>query len=100
MRIQPGRRHIARGLAQHLDPPDRIDRETAQAVAQVAPGIEVPVVAVVNQALGRNGSDVDLVAPRFQASISMRWRSNKALAISVKKRGSMARLAIDSSLTR
>lgn len=38
--------------------------------------------------------------PRFQASISMRLRSSRAIVMSVKNRSSIVRLAIDNSRTR
>src|SRR5574340_791815 len=47
-------RHVARRLLQHLRAADGIDGKAAQVVAQVAPGVEIPVVAVMYQALRRD----------------------------------------------
>ncbi len=40
---------------------DTIKRKPPQTIAHMAPGIEVPVVAVMNQALGRDFSQGDLI---------------------------------------
>ena len=50
------------GLGQRLDGADAFDGEVAQAFFVVAPGVEVPVVAVVGEALGGNFAGAGLVA--------------------------------------
>lgn len=53
-RIQGGLGDIARRGIEALCRADALERETAQPVAPVAPGIEIPVVPVVHEALGRD----------------------------------------------
>ena len=43
------------------DRADTIKRKPPQTIAHMAPGIEVPVVAIMNEALGRDFSQRDLV---------------------------------------
>src|SRR5690606_24111867 len=46
------RGYVLRGAFEQFDMADAVDGEVAQVVTQVAPGVEVPVLAIVDEALG------------------------------------------------
>ena len=54
---------LARRLVDHRRVADAVEGEASQCVAQVAPGVEVPVLAVVHEALRREGA-FEGVVPR------------------------------------
>jgi hypothetical protein len=100
--IQLGRRwNIARLLAQHLHPLNGIHREAAQVVAQVAPGIQIPVVAVMDEALRRDGAGIGLVSPPVPGidldALALQQGNGD---VGERTESSTVRLAIDSSRTR
>src|SRR5690349_20762979 len=68
MRVQSGRIHLARGFIRYRDLPDRVDAEAAQALPEMAPGIEIPVSPVKHQPLGGHFSvRVFIARPRVVA---------------------------------
>src|SRR5690606_40146391 len=56
MAVEFGLVDVDRGLVEPARLRDPVDRKAAQALALVVPGIEVPVVAVVGDALRRHGA--------------------------------------------
>ena len=55
---------VLRPFVENLSVLDGIHRESSQAVAQVTPGIEVPVVSVMDEALQETSRSVTSSVPR------------------------------------
>src|SRR5690625_7816854 len=54
---------LASGFVELFDLENTLERKAPQAIRTVAPGVEIPAVAIAGQALGRDNPFADIIAP-------------------------------------